>query len=78
MPVFEYVCRACGTPFEKLVPAAGRDVSCPACAGGDVEKKLSVFAVSKSAAAETPACGSTGCGFERGGCGSGMCGHGHG
>jgi len=76
MPLYEYVCRSCGTQFEKLVPV-GRAVSCPACDGARVEKKPSVFAVSKSGAAETPACGSAGCGFERGSCGSGLCGHHH-
>jgi putative FmdB family regulatory protein len=75
MPLFEYVCRNCGKPFEKLVNGAPR-IACPECASSDVEKKLSSFAVSKGSAA-IPDCSAAGCGFERGGCGSGLCGHAH-
>ncbi len=44
MPLFEYACRACGHRFEYLTRADQRPV-CPACAGEDLEKQLSVFAV---------------------------------
>jgi putative FmdB family regulatory protein len=76
MPIFEYICQACGQPFEKLVSSA-RAVSCPACASPRVEKQISAFAVAKTASDSVPDCGSTGCGIERGGCGSGLCGHHH-
>ncbi len=76
MPLFEYVCRSCGKPFEKLVSGA-LQVACPECASSDVEKQLSSFAVAKGSAAAVPDCSSAGCGFERGGCGSGFCGHAH-
>jgi putative FmdB family regulatory protein len=47
MPLFEYACRGCGRRFEFLT-REGRSPACPACAGVDLEKQLSVFAVSSS------------------------------
>jgi putative FmdB family regulatory protein len=43
MPIYEYRCRGCGKDFEKYVHAASTAVACPACAGADVTRKLSVF-----------------------------------
>jgi putative FmdB family regulatory protein len=66
MPIFEYVCRDCHQEFEAIV-TAGRPAACPACASDDLEKQLSVFAVStkgESAAPSMGACGS--CGDPRG------------
>jgi putative FmdB family regulatory protein len=70
MPLFEYACRGCGHRFEFLT-REGRAPACPACAGEDLEKQLSVFAVSSNGGsasafgAETTApCGS--CGDPRG------------
>ena len=67
MPIFEYDCRDCGRHFEVLV--RGRDeASCPACAGRNLEKALSTFAVgaggSQAAPAPAGACGR--CGDPRG------------
>jgi putative FmdB family regulatory protein len=68
MPLFEYECRACGSHFEFLT-RPGEAPSCPACHGVDLQKQLSVFAVSapgpasKKAAASGP-CGA--CGDPRG------------
>jgi putative FmdB family regulatory protein len=68
MPLFEYACRACGHHFEFLV-RADRTPSCPACAGTELEKQLSVFAVNTApstpsrSAAPSP-CGA--CGDPRG------------
>ncbi|PYR50207.1 MAG: zinc ribbon domain-containing protein [Acidobacteria bacterium] len=45
MPLFEYACRSCGHHFEYLT-RAGQTPSCPSCAGADLDKQLSVFAVS--------------------------------
>ena len=45
MPLFEYECRACGRQFEYLTRDGGAP-SCPSCAGEDLQKLLSVFAVS--------------------------------
>lgn len=49
MPLFEYACRTCGHHFEYLT-RAGRTPSCPACTSSELEKQLSVFAVSKPSA----------------------------
>lgn len=63
MPLFEYACRACGHHFEFLT-YAGKTPACPACMSADLEKQLSSFAVSGTAAkARTAAaepCGSCG------------------
>ena len=45
MPLFEYECRACGRQFEYLT-RDGQSPSCPSCHGVDLQKQLSVFAVS--------------------------------
>jgi putative FmdB family regulatory protein len=45
MPLFEFACRACGHHFEYLT-RQGREPACPACASRELEKQLSVFAVS--------------------------------
>ena len=47
MPLYEYVCRACGHQFEALV----RDANvppCPACKGQNLERLLSDFAVNSA------------------------------
>ena len=47
MPIFEYVCNACGHQFEFLkLPAATTVASCPACQSQDLERRLSGFAMS--------------------------------
>lgn len=77
MPIFEYICKDCGTTFEELVLASGKEkkLACPACASLSIKKKLSTFAINSGSSADRPDC-STGCGggFEHGSCGSGMCG----
>jgi putative FmdB family regulatory protein len=45
MPLFEYECRSCGHRFEYLI-RAGETPQCPGCHGAELEKQLSVFAVS--------------------------------
>lgn len=46
MPLYEYLCRNCGKPFEKLrrMQDADRDVICPECQSDEVERLLSTFA----------------------------------
>jgi putative FmdB family regulatory protein len=44
MPIFEYACRTCGREFEALV-RPGDAPACPACAGTDLEKLLSLPAI---------------------------------
>ena len=68
MPLFEYACRDCGHKFEYLT-RAGQSPSCPSCQSGDLEKQLSVFAVSAANGSAPPVrasgpCGS--CGDPRG------------
>lgn len=44
MPIFEYVCKKCGTRFEKLQKgSASEECSCPSCGSLEVKKALSVF-----------------------------------
>lgn len=69
MPLFEYACRQCGQKFEYLT-REGHAPSCPSCEGHDLEKQLSVFAVSAGSSSQDAfsaapgACGS--CGDPRG------------
>jgi putative FmdB family regulatory protein len=44
VPIYEYTCRGCGQAFELLV-RTGTEPACPACAGGDLERQLSIPAV---------------------------------
>ena len=46
MPIYEYVCRACGHEFELLVLPASPLPVCPSCNAPDLERLLSAFAVS--------------------------------
>jgi putative FmdB family regulatory protein len=66
LPVYEYVCRACGRSFEELVFSGDAPPACPGCQAADAERVLSVIAIGN---AEAPAraagpCGS--CGDPRG------------
>lgn len=50
MPIFEYVCNACGHQFEFLkLPAATTVPTCPACQSPNLERLLSGFALSTTA-----------------------------
>jgi putative FmdB family regulatory protein len=69
MPIYEYRCRGCGKEFEKYVPGASTSVACPACASGDITRKLSVFGLgvgTSPVASSMPSgggcCGGGGCG----------------
>jgi len=68
MPIYEYRCRACGHDFEKYVPGATTSVSCPACDGRDVTRKLSVFGM-KTGGEVVPSMSAGGGGCCGGGCG---------
>jgi putative FmdB family regulatory protein len=50
MPIYEYQCRACRHQFERLVrqTSAGPEaaIDCPSCRSQEVERLLSLFAVS--------------------------------
>lgn len=45
MPIYEYECRGCGHQFEFLL-LPSTSPACPACASVDLERVLSLFAVS--------------------------------
>jgi putative FmdB family regulatory protein len=68
MPIYEYVCDACGERFEKLMRSYQTDApACPSCGGMRVTMQLSTFAAhSGSSKAASGADGP-------GGCPSGMC-----
>ena len=73
MPLFEYLCRDCGRPFEKIVPRYDSPALCIHCDSKNVEKQLSVFAVAGSSNSESAMSDGPGCGR----CGAaqpGMCG----
>ena len=50
MPIFEFECRSCGNHFEELVlpwlEKTAEKPECPSCHAKDVEKVLSICAVS--------------------------------
>ncbi len=63
MPLFEYICKACGHKFEELVGSANETAQCPNCQSTDTGKQLSVFSASTSAGQSSgPACSRPGCG----------------
>ena len=75
MPIFEYLCKECGSEFETLVKNADSKVECPKCGKAKVERKLSVFAASVAgqncpSAPSCPSAGKRGCGHG-GACGCG-------
>ena len=53
MPIYEYKCRGCGQEFETVVLPTGNPPTCPACEGDDLERLLSLFAVSSDGTRET-------------------------
>ena len=72
MPIYEYICDACDTRFEKIVINKQQEIACPKCAGKKTTIQLSVFATangnSSSPKSSAPSSGGGGscCG---GGCG---------
>jgi putative FmdB family regulatory protein len=59
MPLFEYECRTCRHHFELLVRES-TELECPSCRGTDLEKQLSVFAVSAPGEGRLPRAASPG------------------
>jgi putative FmdB family regulatory protein len=60
MPLFEYECTGCHHKFEVLVRGSEQP-RCPACGSADIEKCLSVFAVSTRSTAAAPASACAAC-----------------
>ncbi len=52
MPLFEFVCTDCNSPFEELVRSAGTldGIKCPTCGSQKISKKISTFASKGSGA----------------------------
>ena len=49
MPLFEFVCKKCGSKFEKIVFSIDKEkIECPECKSKDVEKQFSVFSAGSS------------------------------
>jgi putative FmdB family regulatory protein len=48
VPIFEYICKDCGTEFDDLVSIDNRDnpQQCPSCGSMNSERKISVFCAS--------------------------------
>ena len=79
MPLFEYICKACGERAELLVTGACRP-ACPRCGSLQLEKQLSRFnaqVASEHNAFSMPPCGTGSCPGPGGGCASGGCPHTH-
>jgi putative FmdB family regulatory protein len=63
MPMYEYVCAACGREFEELARMAARDkAECPHCGGTDTQRKFSVFAAQAAEGRSAAPQGGGGCG----------------
>ena len=52
MPIFEYECRACGHQFEYLVLPTSPAPACPSCEKQDLQKLISLCAVSSEGTRE--------------------------
>jgi putative FmdB family regulatory protein len=48
MPIYEYRCKACDEEFEFLQLPSSAKAACPSCAGEDLERLPTGFAVSSS------------------------------
>jgi putative FmdB family regulatory protein len=70
MPIFEYRCRDCGSKFEKILLSQAEPVRCQRCQSSDLDRLLSVFAVSGSGGQPASEGGPCPCGAPR----RGMCG----
>jgi len=64
MPIYEYVCRACGHEFECLV-RDNEQPSCPACGRQELSRQFSAPATQTSATSE-PSCASGQCSLSDG------------
>jgi len=52
MPIFEYECKGCGHRFEYLVLPSSSTPECPACQHTDLQKLISLCAVSSESTRE--------------------------
>ncbi len=67
MPLYEYVCEACGVHFEKLlrINEQAPEDECPVCGSGETHRLISLFAASSASGVSTSTvgCGSSSSGF---------------
>ncbi len=76
MPIYEYVCEACGSEFDAMRSFKDSDtpIACKQCESPRTHRKLSVFYACSDGRSVSGASGGGGCGGCSGGnCGS--CGH---
>ncbi len=71
MPIYEFSCKKCRTPFERFVLSSRSfsDVKCPKCGSRDVQKMMSSFSCG-SGFSSFGLSGGGGLGSPSGGCGS--------
>ena len=73
MPLFEFVCKKCGTKFEKIIFSTDKEkIECPECNSSEVEKQFSTFSAGNSNAT-VPSCSAK----QSSGCCNGCCHHHH-
>jgi len=53
MPIYEYQCKGCGKQFEYLVLPSSSDPECPSCHKKDLQKLISLCAVSSEGTRQT-------------------------
>lgn len=73
MPIYEYICDDCKTPFEKVVFNKQQEISCPKCSSKKTTIQLSVFATHSGGGSSTPSSFSGGGASGGGGCCGGGC-----
>ena len=73
MPIYEYICDACGEHYERIVMNNKTKVTCPKCESAKRTIQLSVFAAPANGAKSSGPSGGSSRG-SGGGCGGGACG----
>jgi putative FmdB family regulatory protein len=53
MPIYEYECKKCGEAFEYLILPSSPVAECPSCKSKDLEKMISLSAVSSEHSRQT-------------------------
>lgn len=48
MPIYEFLCEACGEVFERVAQSRLERADCPACGSAEVERLVSAFAARTS------------------------------
>lgn len=68
MPIYEFVCKACGGKFEKLLrfSESTEHIACPHCSSDKTQKRLSMIAVTPNGFGSNGTVSSGGCGSQGG------------